>query len=260
MSHIDLIVDGNSLYARQWFAVQKTIDPNNFQGIKKATVATFKKFIVSFLDEALTPFPTTPTRALVCWDGESKTDKHRSVKPSEYYNGISECIEFLTSLNVAVANEKIEADDMVATAVDRSMLDDNVEKVYIVSKDKDLMQLAGEKVKYYDLKQKCILTSKAISEKFHVKRPDQISIYLAIVGDDTDGIKGIKGSGPARAKKLFELTNENDSIAEDVEIILENLKEEEKEEFLDSLDKTLLHREVSNIPYPSEFLSESLFV
>ena len=110
---------------------------------------------------------------------------------------------------ISVVKEKYEADDLVSMIVRK--LKRNVK---ILSMDKDLLQLVNDKDKVRvfrpDFKQKdksyVIYNEKKTKEEFGVL-PKDLSILLAIAGDDCDGVPGIKGFGYKKAVKLFEENN-----------------------------------------------------
>lgn len=93
-----------------------------------------------------------------------------------------------------------EADDLIATLVARAVADGL--RVVIVAKDKDLLQLVdGERVFMWDGKFEVWGVPEVIA-KFGV-RPDQLRDYLAIVGDTSDNVPGIKSFGPKAAVELL---------------------------------------------------------
>ena len=95
---------------------------------------------------------------------------------------------------------KYEADDAIATAVEK--FKDQVEKIVIGSPDKDLAQcVEGDKVVMWSTRKKEYTNEKGVREKFGIQ-PKQIPDYLALAGDASDGIPGIKGVGPKTASIL----------------------------------------------------------
>tara|TARA_B100000131_G_scaffold94549_1_gene91487 strand:+ start:1622 stop:2470 length:849 start_codon:yes stop_codon:yes gene_type:complete len=95
---------------------------------------------------------------------------------------------------------KYEADDAIATAVEK--FKDQVEKIVIGSPDKDLAQcVEGDKVVMWSTRKKEYTNEKGVREKFGIQ-PKQIPDYLALAGDSSDGIPGIKGVGPKTASIL----------------------------------------------------------
>lgn len=98
--------------------------------------------------------------------------------------------------------EKIgfEADDVIATIAKKS-----VEKGYevlIVSSDKDLMQLVSPHVFMYDAMKNKFIGRNEVHEKFAVE-PNQVVDVLALMGDSSDNVSGVKGIGPKTAAELI---------------------------------------------------------
>ncbi|NIP35146.1 MAG: DNA polymerase I, partial [Thermoplasmata archaeon] len=78
-----------------------------------------------------------------------------------------------------------------------------VDKVVIVSSDKDLMQLvADDSVLMLDTMKDRWVDEEAVSEKFGVK-PVQVVHVQALMGDPSDNIPGLAGVGPKTAGKLI---------------------------------------------------------
>lgn len=88
---------------------------------------------------------------------------------------------------------EFEADDGIATAALRWV--DDVDKVVILSPDKDLMQcVVGDRIVSYNRREEKELDEAAVIEKFGIP-PVSIPDYLALVGDTADGVPGIPGWG-----------------------------------------------------------------
>lgn len=88
-----------------------------------------------------------------------------------------------------------EADDALATAAAALAADPRVSSVRIASPDKDLAQcVRGKHVVCWDRMRDKLLDEAGVVDKFGVP-PASIPDYLALVGDDADGIPGIPGWG-----------------------------------------------------------------
>jgi DNA polymerase I len=97
----------------------------------------------------------------------------------------------------------VEADDLIASAVEN--LREKTEEILIISADKDLTQLVGPGVGQLlppPTARPSLgwrkLDADGVEKKFGV-RPTQIAEYLALVGDTSDNILGLKGVGPKTA-------------------------------------------------------------
>ncbi len=90
---------------------------------------------------------------------------------------------------------EFEADDALATGAVRLAADDRVEQVRIHSPDKDLAQcVSGQRIVRVDRLRNTMLDESGVVRKFGVT-PASIPDWLALVGDDADGIPGLPGWG-----------------------------------------------------------------
>lgn len=95
----------------------------------------------------------------------------------------------------------VEADDVIATLVERAK--EKGWEVVIYSADKDIMQLIGEHVTMIDALHQKTYTREEVMKKMGVP-PEKIPDFLALVGDTSDNIPGIKGVGDKTAAGLLE--------------------------------------------------------
>ena len=130
--------------------------------------------------------------------------------------------------------EGYEADDVINTL---SQTINN--KVWIVTKDKDLHQLVNDKVQIYDYQKDEIIDREKVYEKFGLY-PESIPDMLALMGDTSDNIPGIAGIGPKTAKTLLDNYKSLDNIFNNVE----NLKGRIKEKIMQGKEHAYLSREL----------------
>lgn len=90
-----------------------------------------------------------------------------------------------------------EADDVIATLTHKTN-----KSVLIFTVDKDIMQLTSDEQQIHILCANRILDEEKVKEKFNVN-PCQIPDYLALVGDPSDSIDGIKGIGKKKAASML---------------------------------------------------------
>jgi len=105
----------------------------------------------------------------------------------------------------------MEADDIIATLA-RSHAGD-VDKVVIISSDKDLMQLVTHKVVMLDTMKDRWVDEEAVREKFGVK-PSQVAHVQALMGDSSDNVPGLPGVGPKTAGKLIAMYGDIENLLE----------------------------------------------
>jgi len=106
-----------------------------------------------------------------------------------------------------------EADDALATGVERFR--EAVDQVRILTPDKDLGQcLSGERVVQVDRIRHRVIDEAELFARRGI-RPESVPDFLALVGDDADGIPGLPGFGEKTAAKLLERFLHLESIPED---------------------------------------------
>ncbi|MEZ5174874.1 MAG: 5'-3' exonuclease H3TH domain-containing protein [Acidimicrobiia bacterium] len=94
-----------------------------------------------------------------------------------------------------------EADDGLAAAAAKFV--DEVDRVIIMSPDKDMAQLFGNpKIVGYDRRNQTFIDADAVRTKFGVA-PESIPDYLGLVGDSADGFPGLPGWGAKSAGTLL---------------------------------------------------------
>jgi len=133
--------------------------------------------------------------------------------------------QYLKTLPVkTVVIDKVEADDVIAY-VGEKLSHNKENKVYIVSSDKDYLQLAKDNLIIYRPIEKRYYTPSTIKEKFGCPASNFI-LYKLLMGDSSDKIEGVKGLGPKKLYKYFpELQNEGLNLEGLLNIAEEKLKE-----------------------------------
>jgi 5'-3' exonuclease len=99
---------------------------------------------------------------------------------------------------------EFEADDGLAAAAVRFASLPEVERVVILSPDKDMAQCVREdgRVVTFDRRQGRFFDADGVAQKFGV-RPGSIPDYLALVGDAADGFPGLPGWGAKSAAAVL---------------------------------------------------------
>jgi DNA polymerase-1 len=130
---------------------------------------------------------------------------HRQPMPDDLASQmplIHRCVE---SLGIPlIIRDGLEADDVLATLTRKAEAEGFY--VYIVTKDKDLMQLVGEKVKMLVPKDGGSLEEfgpQDVLNKMGVG-PEGIRDLLSLMGDASDNVPGVDGVGPKTALKVLE--------------------------------------------------------
>ncbi|PRR42450.1 DNA polymerase I [Borreliella burgdorferi] len=149
--------------------------------------------------------------------------------------------------------EGYEADDLLASFAKKAAKNNYL--TYIISPDKDLLQTMSEYVKILKIGNNSFIEmdNEYVTKKFGVNS-FQIKDYLAIVGDRSDNIPGIKGIGAKGAANLLREFKTLDGIYSNLEIINKKHREllikEKENAFLSyelvSLEENLKIPEIEN--------------
>ena len=110
-----------------------------------------------------------------------------------------------------------EADDLLATLALRAR--DAGWEVFIVSSDKDLMQMVGENLYLYRTGNRGevnLVGPEGVREKFKVE-PAQVIDVLALMGDASDNVPGVPGIGEKTASSLISTYGNLDAVYENLE-------------------------------------------
>jgi len=170
-----------------------------------------------------------PDGILISFDSPVPTERHRIYEeykahrpkaPDDLVEQIPHIKKIISALNIkTVEITGYEADDVLGT-IARKAASEGID-VFIVTGDKDMLQLVNDKVKVYDPMKDRILDEKYIRQRFGIG-PERIPEFMALTGDPIDNIPGIKGIGEKTAKELL---TEFDSIDE----LLDNTSKIRKE-------------------------------
>ncbi|HWE23023.1 MAG TPA: 5'-3' exonuclease H3TH domain-containing protein [Myxococcales bacterium] len=122
--------------------------------------------------------------------------------PPELLDQFDPAEEAMRAIGVAVwSMREFEADDALATGAARFA--DVVEQVRILTPDKDLGQcLRGTHVVQVDWRAKAVVDEAALLRRRGVQ-PKSVPDWLALTGDDADGIPGLPGFGEKTASALL---------------------------------------------------------
>lgn len=196
-----IIIDGFNLIFRVFYAVPPfhTRDGkpvNALFGYTKALMQIMKmeaEYIIMTFDSGGETFRS---------EADENYKAHRDGMPDDLraqMDAIFEVTDLLWIPRIAVPG--YEADDIIGTLAVKHR--DDMERVLIVSSDKDLFQFIGRHVYVYDAMKDRLYDEEEAVKKFEV-HPAQIVDYLALIGDTSDNIPGVKGIGPKTAVTLLE--------------------------------------------------------
>jgi 5'-3' exonuclease len=145
-----------------------------------------------------------------------------------------------------------EADDGLAAGAHRFV--DEVDRVIVMSPDKDMAQLYGNpKIVGYDRRNQMIVDADGVREKFGVS-PESIPDYLGLVGDTADGFPGLPGWGPKSAGALLARYDHIESIppSEDDWDVKVRSAARLAETLRDHMDDALLFKDIATLRTDAE--------
>ena len=229
-----LMIDGLNLFFRN-FAMMNMVNPD---GVHIGGLGGFFRSLGAEIRRV------DPTQVYVIFDGAGSANARKNLLP-EYKSGrdlqritnweafdnkddeddakvdqIVRIIQYLKTLPVkTIGIPKVEADDVIAYLSD-IIPQSPKDKVFIVSSDKDFLQLVNENVVVYRPMEKEFYTEQTVIDKFKMS-PNNFILYKTLMGDNSDKVKGVKGLGEKKLYKLFPELSEKDMSLDDIYSICE---------------------------------------
>ncbi len=203
-----LLVDAFGMIFKSYYAfINRPL--RNKNGGNTSAVFGFYKSLLSIIQKV------KPDYILVALEGKGECFRNaiypeyksnRDEPPEDLRTQIPVILELLDQLEIPhLEIESYEADDIIGSA---SVFfgSDRDNTIYILSSDKDLKQLVTDNVKVIKtvkLSDDIVIQGiDEVVEEFGVK-PAHITDYLALTGDASDNIPGVKGIGPKTAVALL---------------------------------------------------------
>jgi DNA polymerase-1 len=194
-----VLVDGSSYLFRAFHALPPLA---TFDGTPTGALHGVLAMIQKLLLEE------KPSHVAVVFDAPGKTFRdamyaeykaHRPSMPEELRVQIAPLHQAIRALGLPLLIvEGVEADDVIATLTHRAQ--EQGLPVLISSGDKDMAQLSAPGVTLIDTMKNTRMDPAGVEEKFGVS-PELIVDYLALMGDTSDNVPGVKGCGPKTAVK-----------------------------------------------------------
>ena len=211
-----LLIDGNSIMNRAFYGVP---DLTNVNGIHTNAVYGFLNILFRFLDEE------NPDYLAIAFDLLAPTFRHkmsaeykaqRKGMPPELSAQMPIVKELLDLAGISrMELEGYEADDLIGTL---SRLGEEAgDEVYILSGDHDDFQLISDKVKVImpqsgKGKPPRVLYTKELFEETYGVDPNVFVHVKALMGDNSDNIKGVEKVGEKTAFKLIAQYGDVDGV------------------------------------------------
>ena len=253
-----VIIDGNSIINRAFYALPEM---SNKQGLKTNAIYGFTNMLLKIIDTY------NPTHISVAFDRKAPTFRHiefkeykagRKKMPDELREQFEPLKDLLDKFNIhRLEIDGYEADDIIGTV--SKIAEDNGFKVYIVTGDKDAIQLASNKTT-------TLITKKGVGEveeydydsviEKYEMTPTQFIDLKGLMGDKSDNIPGVPGIGEKTGIKLIKEFSSIEGIFDNIDSIKGSTKkklEENKELAIMSKKLATIIRDV-----PVEFNLEEL--
>lgn len=241
-----LVLDGNSLLNRAFYALPPL---TNLEGLHTNAIYGFTNMLFKMKEEI------KPDYIVCTFDRKAPTFRHEEYKeykagrkkmPPELAEQFPVVKELLKLLSIDIFEiDGFEADDLIGTLA--KYAEDKGIEVYIVTGDRDALQLASENIKVVITKkgmtEKEIYDEKRMVEEFGVT-PTQFIDVKGLMGDASDNIPGVPGIGE---KTAFKLINEYGSI-ENVLRNIDNISGKKvKQSLIDNSEQAIFSKKLATI-------------
>ena len=216
-----VLIDGHSILNRAFYGLP---DMTTSKGEHTNAVLGFINIMFKILEEE------KPDYLTVAFDTHHPTFRHemyaaykgtRKGMPGELIEQVPLMKEVLKAMQITVLEKPgYEADDILGTLATKAEKAGN--QVSLVSGDRDLLQLASEKIKIRIPKTKRTGTeiedyyAKDVKDKYNVT-PTQFIDLKGLMGDPSDNIPGVPGVGEKTAAKLIDTYQSIENIYEHID-------------------------------------------
>jgi len=211
------IVDGYAFAYRAYYALIRSPLISS-KGFPTGAIYGFANYLLRLIESYGCPY------LAVAMDSSVPTFRHaayapykanREAMPDDLRQQMPRIFELLDAFNIPVVKKDgFEADDIVASLTKLALAEGF--EVFLVTKDKDLMQLIGPSVTMLAPDGSGVFSPmgpRDVLDKMGVP-PEKILDYLALVGDSSDNIPGVHGIGVKGAIQILE-TATVDQLLED---------------------------------------------
>ncbi len=196
----------------------------------------------------------SPDAIAVAFDGPEPTFRHRAYPeykatrekaPDELIVQLDDIRAVVRAHGIALYEAPgYEADDIIATLATQG--EDAGYEVMIVTGDKDFMQIVSERVRLYNVFKRgvdLVIEGRAEVEAKFGTGPEHVVDVLAIMGDASDNVPGVKGIGEKGAIGLIQRFGSVDALLER----LDEVKGKAREHLERDREQLLLSRELVTV-------------
>ena len=252
-----IIIDGNSLMNRAFFAIKRPMITK--EGIYTGALYGF----INMLEKLRKDYPSG--YICVTFDVKAPTFRHKAYpdykgtrKPMamELVMQMHLIKEILHAMNIkTIELEGFEADDLIGTLT--KVAEEQGINPLVITGDKDALQLADKNVHIlYTIKGITtfkIYDDESFREEYEFA-PINLIDYKALVGDKSDNIPGVKGIGKVAATKLLKEYENLENIYKNIDNIKPDGVRKKLEENIQSAMMSLKLAEIArNVPIEIDF-------
>src|SRR6201993_5069376 len=202
------LIDGNSLAYRAFFALPESIAPST--GMPTNAIFGFASMLVKILTDY------GPKATVVVWDAGYTGRKElyadykaqRSTRPDllkEQWPHLEPLVEAFGYRNLRV--DGYEADDVIASIVERASHANPPVPVMVVTGDRDAYQLVDNGVRIMTTSRGItdtrVYDREGVVERYGIP-PELIPDFIGLKGDTSDNIPGVPGIGDKTAAELLQ--------------------------------------------------------
>jgi len=224
MSNELFLIDGNSLAYRAFFALPESIATST--GVPTNAIFGFASMLVKILTDH------GPRATLVVWDAGDTGRRElyadykaqRATRPDllkEQWPHLEPLVEAFGYRNLRV--EGYEADDVIASIVERAKRADPPIPVMVVTGDRDAYQLVEDGVVRIMTTSRGITDTRVYDRDGVIERygipPELIPDFIGLKGDTSDNIPGVPGIGEKTAAELLQRYGSLEGVLAHVEEI-----------------------------------------
>ena len=169
-----------------------------------------------------------PSHIAVVFDAKGKTFRdelfeqyksHRPPMPDELRSQIQPLHAIIKALGIPLISvEGVEADDVIGTLAVQAAKEGK--QVLISTGDKDMAQLVNDHIMLINTMNNTLLDREGVIEKYGIP-PELVIDWLALQGDSSDNIPGVKGVGEKTALALLQGIGSIKTIYENLDKVAE---------------------------------------
>lgn len=236
------LIDGTALLYRAYFAFIRNPLLNS-RGENTSAIFGVVNSFLTLIDKMQAEY------IAISFDRKAPTFRHsdyaqykaqRPPMPDDMQSQIAPIVDFFSLCKIAqIGRDGYEADDALGTMGEHFKGD--FEIVYVTS-DKDYCQLLEDGAILYDPMKDSLLDAEGVYAKYQV-RAEQFVDYLALMGDSSDNIPGVKGIGPKAAQVLLTDFDSLDAIYANLEQVAPKYRNKLEE----NRDNAFLSRHLATI-------------